>query len=618
MKNIRNFVIIAHIDHGKSTLADRFLEITQTVEKRRMKDQYLDQLELEKERGITIKMAPVRMVYRPEGRLAQNGEYFLNLIDTPGHPDFSYEVSRALEAVEGAILLVDGTQGIQAQTLSNFYAAKKAGLKIIGAINKVDLNIADIDSSIKEVASLLEVDESEIHKISAKTGFGVLELLEDLILKIPPPDTLGDLSQLSINRALIFDSFYDDHKGIVAVVRVFNGKFQALDEVQLIAAQEKVKIKEVGYFVPEQKKVDFIQEGEIGYIVTGLKNPTKIKIGDTIISSKTQVPNIKQFALPGYKEPKPVVFVSFYPDDPSQYDELKKSLERLRLNDSSFTFEPDFNEVLGRGFKGGFLGKLHFEIISQRLEREFHVKTITSFPSVAYKVKTKHKIKSLNVPIKPDENGYLTILNPKDLPDEYDQILEPMIKLEIICPNYLLGPVLSLKEMFRWEDVETKVFSDKIIINTTMPLSELISDFDDKLKSVSGGFASFSYQEAGFKKADLVRMDILVAKDVVPGLSRILPREGIEREARKVTQILKETLPKQQFPQAIQAKVFGRIIARETIPALKKALGNFGKNGGDRTRKMKLWKKQKEGKKKLLSMAKVKISVEDFKKLLSK
>jgi GTP-binding protein LepA len=606
MSDIRNFCIIAHIDHGKSTLADRLLEITGTVEKRKMKEQYLDQLELERERGITIKMAPVRMNYK---------EYVLNLIDTPGHPDFGYEVSRALEAVEGAILLVDGTQGIQAQTLSNFYAAKKSGLKIIGAINKVDLHVPDIEASIREVAQLLETSPENIHRISGKTGFGVEELLNEVIRLVPPPKTLEIKSPA--DRALVFDSFYDDHKGIVAVIRIFNGKFKELDEVQLLATGEKIRIKEVGYFIPQMKKTETIGEGEIGYIVTGLKDPHKIKIGDTVISSKFQVSSSKQWALPGYKEPKPVVFVSFYPDDPDKYEELKKSLERLKLNDASFTFEPDFNEVLGRGFKGGFLGKLHFEIISQRLEKEFGVRTITSFPSVAYKMKTKHPLKTFHGISKPDEEGFVTILNPKDLPDDYEKILEPMIKVEIICPSRLLGPIMGLKEPFRWGEITTKTLSDKIIIETVMPLAELISDFDDRLKSISGGFASFSYESAGYQKNELARMDILVANEAVPGLSRILPKEGMEYEARKMTKLLKETLPRQQFAQAIQAKAFGRIISRETIPALKKDVTGY-LYGGDRTRKMKLWKKQKKGKKKLLSMAKVRISAEDFKKLLSK
>jgi len=612
MNNIRNFCIIAHIDHGKSTLADRLLEITETIEKRKMKEQYLDQLELERERGITIKMAPVRMLYTLNAN-----PYTLNLIDTPGHPDFGYEVSRALEAVEGAILLVDGTQGIQAQTLSNFYAAKKSGLKIIGAVNKVDLNIPDIEASVKEVAQLLETSPDNIYRISGKTGYGVEELLRNVIKLVPPPKIINE--NLPINRALIFDSFYDDHKGIVAVIRLFNGTVKDFDEVRLLAVNEKIKIKEVGFFIPQMKKVDEISEGEIGYIVTGLKDPHKIKIGDTVISQRLNVKSqkLENYALPGYKEPKPVVFVSFYPDDPDKHEELKRSLDRLKLNDASFVFEPDFNEVLGRGFKGGFLGKLHFEIISQRLEKEFGVKTITSFPSVAYKIKIKHSLKTFHGVSQPDEKGYVTILNPKDLPDDFEEILEPMIKVEVICPNKLLGHVLGLKELFRWGDINTRVLADKIIVETIMPLAELISDFDDRLKSLSGGFASFSYESAGYKKNDLIRMDILVAGELVPGLSRILPREGIEYEARKITKLLRETLPKQQFSQAIQAKAFGRIIARETISALRKDVTGY-LYGGDRTRKMKLWKKQKKGKKKLLSMAKVRISAEDFKKLLSK
>jgi GTP-binding protein LepA len=710
MENIRNFCIIAHIDHGKSTLADRFLEITQTVEKRKMKDQYLDQLELERERGITIKMAPVRMIYtltktdrtrtvadnktqtvtdnnggliyedvtskirgavfnvrkqlglgHKEEAVYQNAleqfAFILNLIDTPGHPDFGYEVSRALAAVEGAILLVDATQGIQAQTLSNFYAARKAGLKIIGAVNKIDAFEKTSDDRlnrvIEEVARLIDCPKEEIHKISGKTGQGVKELLEDVILRIPPPskkitnntetmqtatssktlavaDRIADSMDIKekVSRALIFDSFYDDHKGIVATVRVFEGSFKPMDEIYLASLGEKLRIKEVGYFTPQPSKESAIFQGEIGYIVTGLKEPNKIKIGDTIISANFKLlmnanslqTSLASLALPGYQEPRPVVFVSFFPHNPDDYDNLKKSLERLKLNDWSFVFYPDNNEVLGRGFVGGFLGKLHFEIILQRLEREFGVQTVVSFPSVAYKVKlsSKNAVKSLKPTLKVDQDNWVVISNPADFPENFDEIWEPMVDVEIICPTQFLGPVLGLKEIFRWEKVETEMMGEKIIIRTQMPLSELISDFDDKLKSVSCGYASFSYQNAGYKKSDLVKMDILLAGEEVSGLSRILPKKNVEAEARRMVLLLKETLPKQQFPQAVQARVSGRIIARETIPALKKLLGNFGKTGGDRTRKMKLWKKQKEGKKKLLSMAKVKISAQDFKKLLSK
>lgn len=613
MSKIRNFCIIAHIDHGKSTLADRLLEHTHTVEKRKMKDQLLDQLELERERGITIKMAPVQMHYTHKGE-----EYIFNLIDTPGHPDFGYEVSRALEAVEGAILLVDGTQGIQAQTLSNFYAAKKAGLSIIGAVNKVDLHIPSIETSIIEVADLIGADPHSIHKISGKTGEGVEGLLADVIERFPSPRIPLKAEKIEgASRALIFDSFYDDHRGIIATVRVFDGDIEADQQGILMAQHTKIKTKEVGVFSPGLVKRDIIKEGTIGYVVTGLKDPHLIKIGDTLLfPNNTKVSSSS--ILPGYKEPNPVVFVSFFPDNQDEYDDLKKSLERLKLNDSSFTYEPDTNEVLGRGFKGGFLGKLHFEIISQRLEREFDVETTTSFPSVAYKVKTIQRGKETILPhLTRDEDGYLVLHNPKDLPDEYERIEEPMIDMSIVSPPDMLGSILSLQEQFRWEGVETETLGDRVILHTRMPLAELISDFDDKLKSISQGFASFSYESSGYKQSNLERLDILVAGEEVPGLTRILPRETVEREARAMVKKLKETLPGQQFAQAIQGKALGRIIARETIPAMKKDVtGHL--YGGDRTRKTKLWKKQKEGKKKLLSMARVKISAQDFKKLLEK
>jgi len=627
-KQIRNFCIIAHIDHGKSTLADRLLEATGTIEHRRMKSQYLDQLELERERGITIKMAPVRMMYKTQisnlinqndKEKSKDGEgYVLNLIDTPGHPDFGYEVSRALAAVEGAVLLVDGTQGIQAQTLSNFHAAKRSGLSIIGAVNKIDLAMPDIDKSIIEVAELLECSVDDVHRISGKTGEGVNELLESIITTFPAPKKSFGSKDVevpaSVSRALVFDSFYDDHKGIIAVVRVFDGSIIAGASVEFVATRQRAKLKEVGYFIPQQKEADLLQKGEIGYVVTGLKDPSAIMIGDTIVQARGTSANAAMFALPGYKEPRPVVFVSFFPDDPDEFDDLKRSLGRLKLNDSAFLFESDFNEVLGRGFKGGFLGKLHFEIVSQRLEREFGVKTITSFPSVAYRI--KGIFESMGA-LRQDENGYVTIHNPKDLPKEYSEIWEPMICVEIVSPASVLGAVLQLQDIFRWDDLTTENLGDRVIVRVRMPLAELISDFDDKLKSISGGFASFSYEEDGWEKSDLIKMDILVAGEQVPGLSRILPREDVEREARMLAIRLKDTLPRLQFSQAIQAQALGRVIARETIPALRKDVTGY-LYGGDRTRKMKLWKKQQRGKKKLLSMAKVRIAPEDFKKLLSK
>lgn len=605
---LRNFVIIAHIDHGKSTLADRFLELTGTINKRQMKPQYLDQLELERERGITIKMAPVRMLWHlqiknienPLNSKLSNLEYVLNLIDTPGHSDFSYEVSRALAAVEGAVLLVDAAQGIQAQTLANLENAKKAGLIIIGAVNKVDVaSTEQIESSINELAHLLKISPDEIFKISAKTGKGIEELLMTIIKKIPHPNNSNDSHSC---RALVFDSLYDEHKGVIAFVRVFSGEYKAGDETKFVVADEKFKIKEVGVFSPQLKPADKLSAGEIGYIATGIKNPEKLKIGDTI----------GEEFLPGYQEPQPVVFVSLFPDDESQYDDLKISLQKLKLNDSSLTFFPDTNEVLGRGFKCGFLGKLHFEIAAERLEKEFGIKTVSTFPSVAYKVKIQ-KICEMDA----DNNGSEIIIeNPDDLPVNYSEILEPMIKIEIITPIKYLGNVLQLKKIFRMDAVKTDNFEEKILISAKMPLSGLIFDFDDKLKSISEGMASFNYQIGDYQKAELEKVEILVAGFPAPGLTRFIYKDELDSKPRQMLEKLKKILPAQQFNQALQARAGNRIIARETIPALRKDVTGY-LYGGDRTRKMKLWKKQKKGKKKLLQMSsEIKIPVKIFKDLL--
>ncbi|HEY4497054.1 MAG TPA: translation elongation factor 4 [Candidatus Paceibacterota bacterium] len=607
MKNIRNFVIIAHIDHGKSTLADRFLEVTGTVPAHKMQAQYLDSNELERERGITIKMAPVRMRYAPRipasspRASAQVEEYILNLIDTPGHSDFSYEVSRALKAVEGAILLVDATQGIQAQTLANFNSAKRAGLKIIGAVNKIDLHPAGSDAVISDLAKLLEVDEADIYKVSGKTGEGVESLLQAVVDLIPPPKEANSRS------ALVFSSLYDNHKGVVAFVRVFGGVFKKEEQVMLAAGEYKFKIKEVGYFLPVLNSSDRISQGEIGYIATGIKDPNVIKIGDTIM------PLSGGKALPGFQIPQPAVFVSIYPNESDDYDDLKAAIAKLQLKDSSLVFSPDFSQVLGRGFKCGFLGRLHFEITIQRLEREFNLSVVNSFPSVAYKIKTKE----MNVPV--GEDGYITIENPKDFPDDYIEVLEPITSVEILTPSRYLGSVMELRSIFKMDNLQTITRgADNIEIKADLPLSELILDFDDKLKSVSSGYASFSYEMKGFLPARVKRLDIVVAGEVVHGLSRVVYEDSLDSEGRKMTTKLKDILPKQQFAQAIQAVVGGRIIARETIPALQKRLGDFGKTGGDRTRKMKLWKKQKEGKARLKETGRVNISTEVFKELLKK
>ena len=586
--NIRNFVIIAHVDHGKSTLADRLLEVTGTVESRRMRPQYLDQLDLERERGITIKMAPVRMRYSSEGK-----DYILNLIDTPGHSDFAYEVSRALAAVEGAILLVDATKGIQAQTLSNYRQAKASGLEVVGAVNKIDIAAGRADQAILDLAGLLETDPSEIFRISGKTGEGVSELLEAVIRRVPPPQKKD-----GGGRALIFDSLYDDHKGILAYVRVREGTFRPFENSHLVAADTDVRFKEVGYFLPQLRPAEALGPGEIGYFATGLKEPALVKIGDTVVCGS------RGEALPGYREAAPVVFISFYPDQATEFDDLKRAFERLRLTDAALSFEPDANEALGRGLKVGFLGKLHFEITATRLTREFNLDFLTSFPSIAYRVM--------------ERGGSRIVSDAHDFPENPDKVFQPMIKIELLTPSQYLNPVLNLQRVFDFTVEEVKNLGEHVLLLGRMPLMELIRDFDDQLKSASAGFASFSYELAEEAESDVEKLEILVAGEVVPALTRVVFRKDIEREGRATVDRLKKLLPGQQFSQAIQARVRGRIIARETIPALKKKLGDFGKNSGDRTRKMKLWQKQKRGKEKLQQSAKVNISAEVFREILKK
>jgi GTP-binding protein LepA len=599
MEHIRNFVIIAHIDSGKSTLADRLLEMTGTVPMRSMQAQYLDRMPLERERGITIKMAPVRMEY-----VADDGKkYVMNLIDTPGHSDFAYEVSRALNAVEGGILLVDGTKGIQAQTLSNLRGAQKAGLRIIPAVNKIDLNLPHIEKVVEATAELLGVSPEEVFRVSAKTGAGVKELLEAVVRLVPPPKNSSD----NISRALIFDSMYDDHKGIIANVRVFGGEFTT-EDMHLVASADGFKAKEVGYFSPDMKAAPTLNTGEIGYIATGLKEPSLVKIGDTILANRDSTglgaERKNELALPGYREPAPVVFISFYPDGDTKFDDLKRGFEKLRLNDAALRFEPDSNEALGRGLKVGFLGQLHFEIISSRLEREYNLQFLTSFPSIAYRVQDKGQI--------------FVIKQPQDFPDHPEKVWEPLVNLEILTPQNYLSAVLNMQTVFDMEISEVKNIGENLLIQAIMPLRELIRDFDDRMKSVSQGYASFTYELAGERESEVEKLEIVVVNEVVPALTRIVPKKDLEREGRQTVERLKELLPKMQFSQALQAKSLGRIIARETIPAMKKELGNFGKNGGDRTRKMKLWKKQEKGKERLQAGARVDISPEVFREILKK
>ncbi|MEK7094478.1 MAG: translation elongation factor 4 [Patescibacteria group bacterium] len=589
LDKIRNFVIIAHIDSGKSTLADRLLEETKTVETRLMKPQYLDQLSLERERGITIKMAPVRMKYTLNAI-----PYTLHLIDTPGHSDFSYEVSRALTAVEGALLLVDITKGIQAQTLANFRFAKNMGLKIVGAVNKIDMPSPNAEKIISLLATLIDQTPEDIIRISAKTGEGVSGILEKIVEKVPPPELGPDTLQ-----SLIFDSQYDDHKGIIAYVRVMGGKVKMGDKVRLASNGKVFEVKEVGSFSPRLTAGKDLSSGEIGYIATGLKEPALVNIGDTIIAPDLDIP-----PLQGYREPKPVVFVSFYPQGVTSFEDLRQALGKLRLNDAALSFEPESNELLGRGFKVGFLGQLHFEITASRLRDEFGADFSTSLPSVAYRI---------------IERGVERIIKqPAEFPEKPDKVFQPMIQLDIVTPPEYLNGVLGLTKTYKFEITETKNFGDALLLIGKMPLAELMRGFDNTIKSVTAGYASFSYELIEEELADVEKLEILVNEESIPALSRIVSREEVEREGRDMVDRLKDLLPKQQFKQPIQAKVGGKIIARETIVAIKKKLGDFGKNGGDITRKMKLWKKQKKGKEKLQELGKVTISPEVIREILKK
>ncbi len=579
-KNIRNFSIIAHIDHGKSTLADRLLELTGTVEKRKMRDQYLDKMELERERGITIKMQPVRMNYTLNAI-----PYTLNLIDTPGHVDFSYEVSRSLSCVEGAILLVDAVKGVQAQTLANYYLAKKVNLKIIPVINKVDLENAQIKEAEKELSSLTNIPINNILKISAKSGQGTSELLTEIIKQIPPPSTNINMPL----RALVFDSFYDKFKGAVAYIRVFEGTIKKGDKIKLIAANAETEILEIGFLKPELQAGAKIQSGEIGYIATGIKDLSKIKIGDTITHATT--PNTNP--LEGFQEPRSVVFASFYPSSADDFDILRKALLEVKLSDSSIFFEPEQSEALGRGFRCGFLGILHLDIIQERLKREFNLKLIISTPSVNYKIKSLQSGKELS------------IHSASELSEtEKYEIQEPWVKLEILTPPKYLSNIMELATQYRGELGETMLLTENLLIlKYNIPLAEIVTDFYDKLKSASSGFASMNYEIGDYKKGNLFKLDILIAEKVIGAFSRILPEEKIYPTGRALVKKLKELIPAQLFPVAIQASTKGRIIARETIKALKKDVTGY-LYGGDRTRKMKLWQKQKKGKKKMKELGK--------------
>ncbi len=598
MNNIRNFCIIAHIDHGKSTLADRFLELTGTIEKRKMQEQYLDQMELERERGITIKLQPVRMKY---------GEYILNLIDTPGHVDFSYEVSRSLAAVEGAILLVDASKGIQAQTLANLNLAQNQGLKIIPVINKIDLPNARTAQIKEELSNLLSIEQEEILEISAKNGINVESVLERVIKDVPPP---GVESGERL-KCLIFDSSFDAYKGVIAYVRVFSGSLKREEKITTYATGAKADIIEVGYFLPTLKVSDSISAGEIGYIATGLKDPGLIRVGDTITNFEFRPlaggSNLGFKPLDGYKEPKPMVFASFFPENADDYDDLRDGLGKLKLTDASLIYEPESSSGLGRGFRLGFLGMLHVEIISERLKREFGLNLIISTPSVEYSVKLKsnEEVKIRSAAFLPD-------------PSRIENIAEPVVNLELISPSGYLGSIMDLVSHFRNTYISTGYLGkDTVILKYRVPLAEIVTDFYDKLKSVSSGYASMSYELAGTEVADLVRLDIFLAEDMVEPFSRIIPREKAQYEGREMVLKLKDIIPPQWFQVAIQAAIGGKIIARETIRARRKDVTGY-LYGGDITRKKKLLEKQKKGKKKMEESGKVNLTQEVFLKMLKR
>ncbi|MDR2644621.1 MAG: translation elongation factor 4 [Endomicrobium sp.] len=587
MSNIRNFCIIAHIDHGKSTLADRLLEYTGTISKREMKDQILDGMELERERGITIKAKAVRMNYT-----SKSGQtYVLNLIDTPGHVDFTYEVSRALAACEGAILVIDATQGVEAQTLANTMLAKNANLKIVPVINKIDLPTADVDSAYEQMKEGLDVNAEPI-LASAKEGIGISEIVDSIIANIPPAKIIND-EPLS---ALIFDSFYESYRGVIVIIRVFDGKIRKGMKVRFMASGAEHEVLEVGYMKIKMIEASELSSGEVGYVVAGIKDIRDIKIGDTITESS----NPTKHPHEGYKEINPFVFAGLYPNSTSEYDSLKIALEKLKLSDASLVYFPETSVALGFGFRCGFLGSLHLEIIKERLEREFDLSLLVTAPNVVYKVKTKGK--------------YVTIDNPSKFPNNADieEIWEPYVEATIICPVEYLGDMLDLCQKRRGKQTSMKYMNVKIaLLKYHMPLAEIIVGFYDALKSASKGYASFDYEHIEPQLGDLVKLEIMINSEVVDAFTVITHRDKAQTSAHYLTEKLKGIIPRHMFEIPIQAKVNNKIIARETISAMRKDV--LAKcYGGDITRKRKLLEKQKEGKRKMRQFGRVEIPSEAF------
>lgn len=587
--HIRNFCIIAHIDHGKSTLADRLLELTNTVEKRQMKNQLLDRMDLEREKGITIKLQPVRMKYQ---------DYELNLIDTPGHVDFSYEVSRSLAACEGALLVVDASQGIQAQTLANVYLAMEQDLTIIPVLNKIDLPAADVERVSAEVMSLLGCERQDILEISAKTGQGVETVLDRLVKDVPPPS--GQSSQPT--RALIFDSYYDDYRGVVLYTRVVDGAIDKNAEVQMMASGAEAIALEVGQLTPEMKKLDQLSTGEIGYVVTNLKSTREAKVGDTITLQSS--PATK--SLPGYKDVQPFVYAGFFPTSNEDFHVLKEAVEKLSLSDSALRYDPENSPVLGFGLRIGFLGLLHMDIVKERLQREYDLELIVTNPSTDYQVKLT--------------NGEeLDIRSASDLPDvsTIEEIHEPWISGEIVVPKDFVGAVIQLTASKRGQQKNISYVDDLSVVNFEAPLANLLTDFYDQLKTVTSGFGSFNYELAGYRPEDLVRVDFYVAGEKVDALSVVTHRSESQGLGREVVTKLKDVIPRQQFKVALQAAIGGKFIAREDLSAFRKDV-TVGLYGGDVSRKKKQLAKQKKGKARMKKFGNVEIPPEAFTVMLKR
>ncbi len=587
---IRNFGIIAHIDHGKSTLADRILEICGVVPKEKMKEQFLDHMDLERERGITIKAKAVRMEYFSP---STGEKYILNLIDTPGHADFSYEVSRSLAACEGVLLVVDASQGVEAQTLAHARLAISQGLVILPVINKIDLPAADPERAMREVEAILGEDHLPFTMVSAKLGTGVEELIEKIVRFIPPPP----VEDSPFLRALIFDSVYDSYRGVIPFIRVKEGEIKKGMEIMMFSTRKSFSVSEVGVFTPQRTEVDSLGPGEVGYVVANIRRLEDSQVGDTITSASHPSPS----PIPGYKKVKPLVFCSFYPVDYEDYSRLKESLERLQLNDASLSFEADFSEALGFGFRCGFLGLLHMEITQERMEREFGVEVVATAPHVVYHVLSK-------------SGEILEVRSPRDFPppSEIEETEEPYVEMSITVPAEYLGGVMDLCQSRRGIFKDMVYLSEKLVLlKYDLPLAEILLDFYDCLKAVSRGYASLDYEFIGYRPAKLVRVDILVNREKVDGLSFISPEESAYYRGRALVSRLKELIPRQLFPISLQAAIGGKIIAREDIPALRKDVLQKC-YGGDITRKRKLLEKQKEGKKRMKAVGKVRIPQEAF------